>query len=46
MPLSQAHCSPQLYMHTLIGYALDNVGQKRRNAPPLTHDHAAPRFQA
>jgi hypothetical protein len=31
---------------TPAGYASVIVGQKRRNAPRLTHDHAEPRFQA
>jgi hypothetical protein len=29
-----------------VGYPSTIVGQKRRNAPPLTHDHAGHRFQA
>ena len=32
--------------YTPIGYAEVIVGQKRRIAPRLTHDHAEPRFQA
>jgi hypothetical protein len=33
-------------MDTPIGYESVIVGQKRRNAPPMTHDQAEQRFQA
>jgi hypothetical protein len=32
--------------YTPIGYPSVSVGQKRRIAPPLTHAHAKPQFQA
>jgi hypothetical protein len=38
--------SPTLPMDTPIGYESVIVGQKRRNAPPMTHDQAEQRFQA
>ena len=33
-------------LDTPMGYPSEIVGQKRRNAPPMTHDHAERRFQA
>ena len=39
-------CGPAQVSYTPIGYQPEIVGQKRRNEPRLTHDHASPQFQA
>jgi hypothetical protein len=41
-PTRIARSSPD---YTPIGYAAVIVGQKRRNAPPMTHGNAGPPFQ-
>ena len=33
-------CGPARSSYTPIGYQSEIVGQKRRNPPPLTHNHA------